>query len=129
MAKDNNNNVIIAAVVAIVAIAGLIINFANLPTGAAFGSDPWVRSTTPTGLDPAFYDLGEDVARACIAELTRTGAPYTQEVTGSDWQLCPVYQCADACEALGSPDGCVDMCRSGATRYIRKSLELFPTSG
>lgn len=139
--NDQTYNTLIALLVAVVAVTGLIINFANLPTGAYSGGlpspNPFERSVVPTGADPSafqlYYDLGANAAETCDIMLTEPQpTPYdTQEITQSDWDRCPFDLCLPRCDALtselGPPEDCIDLCLAGANRWKKQRYSLFPT--
>lgn len=114
MAKEVNYGLVLAALVGIVAVAGLIINYSNTPT-AAFD---W----TPPILGPDYYYLGEEVQQVCIEQLTRTEPAYTKNITQADWRECPRDGCVFECKKLGNPDGCVRTCQEGAEQYMERLI-------
>jgi len=128
---------VLALLVSVVAATGLIINFANLPTGAYSGGlpspDPFVRSVVPTGADPSafqlYYDLGADAAETCDIMLTqpKPKESITKDITQADWDRCPYDLCVNSCSQLGTPDECIELCMAGSDRWKKQRYSLFPT--
>jgi len=93
--------VLVLAGVALLAVFGMAFN----TTGAV---------TVPTGVDPAWYAQGVDMANSCIED----NPPHP-----ADWRKCCSYKCEDTCT---EPD-CQYYCRYSCENELTKQQSLFYT--
>jgi len=124
-------NLIMAALVGVVALAGLVINFANGPSGAdVVGFPPGEVNPLPIGGNQAWYNYGLNVAQDCAAALTRGNRAYVKNVNQADWSKCtyglivPGVGCPQACAGSSDESFCNDMCLSAAEQYYYKTFTI-----
>lgn len=106
------------AVVALVAVAGLVLTQSNNMAGA-------VTQNSMLDASNEFFDLGLGVGYSCMQSPS-------YDLHSDEWRYCCGINCQDVCEGkkvrigLSDIDNCQANCKSGCRQAIRRSIELAP---